>query len=92
MKIKAADAELDWPITYVLATGETIETATWSVEPAGELAVKEGSEDISGATVSCLLTGGERGKRYDVTCRVVTNQGRKDPRTVTFLIGPAVAV
>lgn len=92
MEIKAATAELDWPIDWTLAASETISTSTWAVSPPGTLAVKSGSPAIDGATTYCILTGGTFGWFYEVTNTIVTNQGRTDARTITFRIGTAEAV
>lgn len=89
--VKPGSAELDWPITYTLADSETILTSEWSVTPAGAMAVKVGSPDISGFTTSCILTGGALGKVYEVANTITTSQGRKDVRTITFRIGPSEA-
>ena len=88
---KAAGAELDWPITYDLAVGETITSSTWTVEPAGALAVKAGSAAVAGAVVSCILTGGVFRRVYRVRNLAVTSQGRTYEQTIAFRIGDVEA-
>ena len=89
MEIKAAGAELDFPINWSLSASETISTSTWSVEPSesGGVAVKAGSPAIAGAVTSCMLTGGIFRRVYVVTNIITTNQGRTLPQTVTLRIG-----
>lgn len=91
IEMKAPTAELDWPITYTLADGETISSSTWAVSPTGELAIKVGSDTISGLTTSAIVTGGTLGKVYEVTNTILTNQSRTDVRTITFRIGAVEA-
>jgi hypothetical protein len=92
MKTKAAVAELDWPITWTLEAGETISSSTWSVTPAGEMAVKAGSPSITGLVTACILTGGVFRKVYEVTNTIVTSAGRTHAQTITFRIGAVEAV
>lgn len=66
------DYKFDW--SSVLATGETIESATVAVSPAG-LAV-DGSATTAGTTVTVWLMGGADGVDYAVTNTIVTSQGR----------------
>ena len=51
MQVKPLAAELDWPITWELAAGETIQSASHSVYPveAGGISVKNGSPQLAGA-------------------------------------------
>lgn len=91
MQVKAPGAELDWPITWTLETGETISSSTWTVSPAGEMAVKAGSPSIAGLVTACILTGGVFRKVYEVTNSIVTSAGRKHEQTITFRIGAVEA-
>jgi len=95
IKVKPAAAVLDWPISWTLATSETISTATTTVAPigaslSGDMTV--GSTTINGAVTSALFSGGNDGKRYRATTNIVTNQGRTDSRSILFRIGTAEAV
>lgn len=92
MQLKAAGAELDWPIHWTLEDGETIASSTWSVSPAGGLAVKAGSPSIAGLVTACILTGGVFRAVYEVTNNIVTSAGRTHAQTITFRIGPVEAV
>lgn len=91
--MKAPGAELDWPISYTLAVGETITTSTWTVAPveAGGVTVKAGTPSIAAGVTSCILTGGNFRDLYDVANTVLTSQGRTYQQTVTLRIGPMVA-
>jgi len=94
MQVKPLAAELDWPITWELAEGETIQSASHSVYPveAGGVSVKSGSEQIDVATTSCLFTGGVLGHVYEATTTIVTSQGRTDSRTITLIMGISEAI
>lgn len=94
MIVKAPTADLDYPINYDLDDSETILTSLWSVSPVeeGGVSVVDGSPHIFLHTTSCLLTGGLPFRIYEVTNTVTTDQGRKDPRTLTIRIGPVEAV
>ena len=91
MQVKAAGAELDWPISWTLEAGETIASSTWSVSPAGEMAVKAGTPNINGLVTACILTGGLFRRVYEVTNTIVTSGGRKHEQTITFRIGAVEA-
>lgn len=81
--MKDPDAELDysWDWTAWLADAETITTATVTVAPAG-LTVEPATH--AAGVVTAWMSGGTVGTRYQATCRVTTNQGRTDDRTMTI--------
>ena len=58
-----AGEELDYPVRHALEAGDMLVTSAWSVLPveAGGLAVVPGSGVIVGATVACVVAGGDRG-------------------------------
>jgi hypothetical protein len=89
MEIKAAGAVLDFPISWTLATSETISTSTWTVVPAEAGGVTTSAAAVAGAVTSCLLSGGIYRRVYTVTDRITTNQGRTLEQTVTLRIGPS---
>jgi len=93
MYVKPLGTELDWPITWELAEGETIETASQGVYPeeAGGISVKSESSKIEGATTSCLFVGGVLGHLYEATTTIVTNQGRTNSQTITLIMGISLA-
>lgn len=73
------NAKVDW-----LSSGETITTHTVTVS-AG--LTKDSDELInSNTSVRAWLSGGTAGIDYTVTCRVTTNQGRTDDRTITVSV------
>lgn len=78
--VKDPDAVLDYKVDWSawLAASETITTSTWTA-PAG-VTVTTSSHDTTSATA--WLSGGATGGIYDVTNRIVTNQGRTDDRTI----------
>jgi hypothetical protein len=74
------DFGFDW--SSWLATGETIESAVWTV-PAG---LTKGSSSISGAVTVIWLSGGDNGTNHRVTCRITTSQGRVDERSFVVTV------
>lgn len=80
------DAALDYVYDWSswLLPGETIDTYTLTVEPAGELTV---DTDVStGTAVFMIVSGGLVGHEYDVTNHVVSTDGREDDRVFEFTI------
>lgn len=77
---KDPTAILDYTVDWQdwLQTGETIQTSTW-IAPSG-ITINDDSNSSSSATV--WLSGGTKGKTYRVTNRIVTNQGRDNPRSI----------
>ena len=78
------DALLDYVIDWTpwLATGETIVSATWELDP--ELVQPDGKPaSTDGKKCTIWLTGGRYTSRGAlVTVHVVTSQGREDDRTM----------
>ena len=70
------DYKWDW--SDRLAASETITTAAVTV-PTG---ITKDSQSNTTTTVTVWLSGGTAGTRYPVLCRIVTNQGRTDDRTI----------
>jgi hypothetical protein len=77
---KDPSAVLDWNFNWTnwLASAETISTATVTV---GSGLTKD-SQSNTTTTVTVWLSGGTLGTTYEVTCRITTNQGRTDERTI----------
>ena len=78
------DATLDWAFDWSawLAASETITGHTITAD--GTVTVD--SSSAAAGTVTVWLSGAA-GSRVQVTCRIVTNQGRTDDRTLTLLVG-----
>lgn len=77
---KDPSAVLDWKFNWTnwLSAAETISSATVTVESG----LTKDSESNDTTTVTVWLSGGTLGETYEVTCRVTTNQGRTDERTI----------
>lgn len=74
------NAKLDYGFDWSawLDDGETIASAT--ITPSSpDLTVH--ATDIGTTTVTPTISGGVVDRRYDITCHVVTSQGREDDRT-----------
>lgn len=69
----------DWS-RYLAPTGDTIDSATVTVE-AG---LTKDSSSNTDTTVTVWLSGGSVNTTYTVACKVVTNGGVTDERTVTI--------
>lgn len=69
------DYSFDW--TQWLATGETIDTYTITVETGITLV----SDAESDGVVTVWLTSGTVGQRYRIECLVNTSEGRTDERS-----------
>ncbi len=82
--IKDPDAVLDyqWDWSSWLPTGDTIASATVTAETG----LTVGSYSNTATAVTAWLSGGIVGESYNVTCRVVTANGRTDDRTITLLV------
>ena len=82
--IKDPDAVLDYIIDWSddsnpwLATDETISSYTITAETG----ITKDSDNESDGAVTIWLSGGTAGENYTVACRIVTNAGRTDERTI----------
>ena len=85
--VKDPSDKLDYTVDWAswLASGETISTATWTV---GTGLTKSTSpvESKTGTAATVWLEGGTAGQRYDVACKIVTNQNRTVERTFTLQV------
>lgn len=79
--VKDPSAVLDytWEWADFLAEGEAIESKA-IIQSADVLTVDSQANDDN--TVTAWLSGGEVGERVFVTCRIVTDQGRTDDRSI----------
>jgi hypothetical protein len=77
---KDPNAVLDWAFDWSrwLSESETISSAVIEVEDG----LTKDSQSNTADTVTVWLSGGTLGVTYDVTCRITTNQGRTDERTI----------
>lgn len=71
------DYAFDW--SSWLAAGDTITSATVTAD-TGLTVV--GTPSVAGSSVTAWLAGGEAGSLYRVTCKVITEGGRTDERTM----------
>ena len=80
---KDPNAVLDyaWDWSAWLAAAETISTFTITAATGLTVAGSPAPAQVAGV-VTAWLTGGTVGIVYDVTCHIVTNQGRTDDRTI----------
>lgn len=82
--IKDPNAVLDyqWDWSAWLPDDDAIASATVTAE-AG---LTVNSSSSVNATVTAWLSGGTAGSDYNVTCRIVTADGRTDDRTIRIIV------
>lgn len=86
---KDADSTTDYSVDWGtwLTAGETIVSASWSVQPAGDASdIALTNETISGSLCGVHVSGGQQAYRYQLTCRINTDAGRSDDRSLTLRI------
>lgn len=85
MWAKDPQAVLDWAFDWTnwLAVGETISGTPVVTVDSG--LVKD-SQSNTATKVTVWLSGGVLGATYEVACRITTNQGRTDERTIGIRI------
>lgn len=76
------DEKFDW--SAFLQTGETITSATVTVDPTGELAIA--SMTFTDNSVIFHATGGVAGSTYTITCQVETSAGNTVNRKATIAV------
>jgi hypothetical protein len=77
--VKDPSAKLDFSIDWSAWLGsDTIATAEWTV-PDG---ITKSLESKTTTTTTIWLVGGTAHQQYAVTCRITTNGGRIDDRTI----------
>lgn len=82
----AAATNVDFLIDWEdwLATGEAIQTATWTL-PSG-LTQGSSGQVVDGTTTAIFLDGGTKGQAYEVACQIVTDQGRDPQRSIIIKV------
>lgn len=80
MPNKDPSARLDyvWDWRQWLAAGDSI--ATYAVAVPMGLVLDEAEE--AGGVVTAWFTGGSEGSAYEITCAIVTTEGREDERSI----------
>lgn len=82
--IKDPQAELDYAFDWTdwLGSGEALSGTSWTV-PAGLTKI---SETYTPYVSVCRIGGGAVGTSYIVTCRITTNQGEVDRRSLLLTV------
>lgn len=62
---------LDFDITWLLPTGDTVSTATWTVEEGDAALVLGAHVEETDKTIT-NISGGTAGVRYKVNCHITT--------------------
>ena len=79
---KSAPSILDYSFDWndILADGEQITGASWSIDPAEAGGLQIDSQLGSGAVQGVVVSGGVVGQLYRLSCLVTTDQGRSISR------------
>lgn len=80
--IKDSQAILQYGVDWQdwLDAGDSITTATFTVETTGTNAIVANAAAISSGTALTTITGGNTGTIYTVACRINTASGYRDTR------------
>lgn len=85
---KDPDAILDfrWDWTAWLGDGDTITSAAVTLTPAGDGdLVLQGTVTHTAVAAVAWISGGTAGATYHATCRIMTDLGRTDDRTIQIV-------
>jgi hypothetical protein len=85
---KDPDARLDyfWDWTDWLGPAELITNHSFSIVPILGVELDTSSVSTDGKKVVAWLIGGEENTAVDVTCHIITNEGREDDRTMNIWV------
>ena len=75
------DYTFDWG-PYLTPLGDTISTATWVLSTG----LTKVSQSNTTTTATAFVSGGTLGETATLTCRIVTNGGRTDDRSLSLKI------
>lgn len=84
-RVHDPDAVLDYPFNWSdwLPEGDAIESAVVTAESG--ITVQGTPAVVGGTKVVPYVSGGTAGQSYDLTCHIVTTDGREDDRTMTLV-------
>lgn len=84
---KDPDATLDYAIDWSewIASGDSLASAVWTVSGA-DSAVVLSNDAVVGSVATVWVAGGTAGRSYTLNCRVTTNAGGIDDRSVQLII------
>lgn len=83
-KIKDSDAVLDYEFLWSEWLSESEEINSYVITASPGITVDSDTNTTERVTV--WLSGGTAGVPYTVGCRITTNQGRTDERTMTIRV------
>lgn len=85
--VKDPDADLDYGLEWHdwMPEDDSIVASSWLVFGPDELLVV-GSTSVDDLITTVWLSGGTRYRQYVVTNRIITAAGRKDDRSIVFVI------
>ena len=80
----SVDYSFDW--SAWLAAGEDITSTNCTVEPTTSGAPVLGTPIEAGAVRGVMVSGGMRGQRYRISCRIETSANRTGERSLSLLV------
>lgn len=83
-KVKDSDSVLDFEFNWELWLGNLETISSYEITASPGITVD--SDTSSNTTVTVWLSGGTAMQPYTVACRITTNQGRVDERTMTIRV------
>lgn len=94
--LKDPNAQVDYTIDWndstdpYLASGETISTSAWAVDPQSgaspEDDIEIASDGNTDTTTTVTVTGGVAGRVYRLTNRITTSASRTDDRSIVVRV------
>lgn len=78
------DFAIDWSAGH--GAGQTIDSAEWRVEPAGDGSITVDASRVEPDRTVATLSGGQRGCVYRISNAVLFSDGRRDERTLDLRV------
>jgi hypothetical protein len=85
--LKDPQSRVDYSIDWTgYLDGQAIESSSWSIVPeeSGGLTVDEQSRDL--VRTAATIAGGQTGRVYSVSNKVILSDGRSDERSITLRV------
>lgn len=78
---------IDWAEWISDIAGESVASASWSVDSPPDAALVIGATSVAGAVATAVISGGTLGRSYNLRCRITTApSGYIDDRTISVRV------
>jgi hypothetical protein len=78
---------IDWAEWISDIAGESVASASWSVDSPPDAALVIGATSVSGAVATAVVSGGTLGRSYNLRCRITTAPSSYiDDRTISVRV------